>query len=71
MWKYSRKLYPLACGGITLGILQGLDAVNFNSILYQIVYVFLNSLIALLLGGNPDTTADAGGLGSILSGLFA
>ena len=71
MWKYGRKLYPLAFGGVTLGIIQSLDAIDFNSILFQIVYVFMNTLISLLLGGGTDTTSGSSGLSSLLSNLFA
>ena len=69
-WKIARKLYPLACGGVTLGVLQSLDAINFNSIWYQIVYTFINALVALLLGGS-EATENASGLGSLFSSLFA
>lgn len=71
MMKICRKLYPLACGGVTLGLLQSFDAINYNSILYQIVYVFANALITLLLGGSLSGTDTSSGLGSIFSSLFA
>lgn len=70
MWKIARKAYPLACGGVTLGVLQSLDAINFNNIWFQIVYTFFNTLIALLLGGS-STNEGTNIWSSLFGNLFA
>jgi hypothetical protein len=64
-----RKLHPLACGGVTLGVLQGLQAVDFNQIWFQMLYMILNVFVTLLLGGDTTTMTDTG-TGSLLDSLF-
>jgi hypothetical protein len=64
-----KKLHPLACGGVTLGVLQGLEAVDFNQIWFQLLYTMLNALITLLLGGDISALTDTGS-GSLLDSLF-
>jgi len=64
-----RKLHPLACGGVTLGVLQGLEAVDFNQIWFQLLYMILNVFVTALLGGDPSTMTDTG-TGSLLQSLF-
>jgi hypothetical protein len=60
MQGWMKKLHPLACGGVTLGVLQGLEAVNFNDIWFQFLYTILNALVTLLLGGEAGSLADLG-----------
>jgi|GEM_PF-6832016 len=66
----KRKLYPLAAGGVTLGFLQSIEAIDFNGIWFQILYSLLNTLISALLGSSVSSTADTG-LGGLFGGLFA
>ena len=60
MQRWTRKLHPLACGGVTLGILQGFEAVNFNQIWFQLLYTILNGLVSLLLGAELGALPDSG-----------
>jgi hypothetical protein len=69
MNRWMKKLYPLACGGVTLGILQGLQAVDFNQIWYQLLYTILNALVTLLLGGEAGSLTEVGA-GSLFGSFF-
>ena len=68
MQRWMVKLRPLACGGVTLGVLQALEAINLNQIWYNVLYVILNTLVSLLLGG--DLTSTAEGSGSLFESFF-
>ncbi len=69
MQRWMTKLRPLACGGITLGVLQGLEAVDFNQVWFQFLYTILNALITLLLGGEMSSLTDSG-TGSLFGSFF-
>jgi hypothetical protein len=62
MQRCMRRLYPLACGGITLGVLQAIGAIDFNQIWFDLLYVVLNTLVSLLLGGDLSTVSATGSL---------
>lgn len=70
MHRWNKKLYPLACGGVTLGILQSFEAIDFNEIWYEFLYVILNALVSLLFGNEATTLADSGSA-SLLASFFA
>ncbi len=46
------RLYPLLCGGMTLGLIQGLGSINYNSLLFQFMATWSNLLVALIFGGD-------------------
>ena len=69
MQRWTKNLYPLASGGVMLGILQGFEAVNFNQIWFEFLYTILNALVALLLGGEASTLTEIGS-GSLLESFF-
>jgi hypothetical protein len=60
MQRWMTKVRLLACGGVTLGILQAIEAIDFNQIWFNLLYVILNTLVSLLLGGDLSTTTDTG-----------
>jgi hypothetical protein len=60
MQRWMMKVRLLACGGVTLGILQAIDAIDFNQIWFNFLYVILNALVTLLLGGDLGTITDTG-----------
>jgi len=64
-----RRLYPLACGGITLGWLQALGGINWNALWFQFLLTWLSALVTLLLGGEV-TAGQSGDSGSLFGGLF-
>ena len=55
MATWIRRLRWLATGAVTLGILQGIEGLNFNQLFFQ----FLNTIIALFVsvffGADPTT----------------
>lgn len=51
------RLYPLACGAVTLGLFQALSAMNFSSIWTDVIATFLSLLVTLLFGGASSLTA--------------
>ena len=69
MQRWTKKLYPLACGGVTLGVLQGLEAVNFNQIWFEFLDTIINALVSLLLGGEASSLTDSG-TGSLFGSFF-
>lgn len=52
-----RRLRALAVGGITLGWLQGLQMVDFASLLTQWLSQFFAALVTVLLGGDSQFLA--------------
>ena len=57
---WTRKLGPLACGGVTLGILQAFQAIDFNQIWFDLVYIILNTVVGVLLGGDLSALSTSG-----------
>lgn len=55
MTNLSKKLYLLSCGGVTLGILQGFEMVNFASLFTSFLATLLSALVSFLLGGSGGT----------------
>ena len=67
LWLY-RRFGALATGGITLGILQGLANIDWNSILYQFLATWLSAISSLFFGGSLDSSTA--GASSPFSGLL-
>lgn len=51
-WLQSPKWRALAYGGLLLGWLQGLEAVNFADLFTQILSVWLSVIVTALFGGD-------------------
>jgi hypothetical protein len=52
--RLQKKLSPLVCGGMTLGILQGFEMVNFADVITSLLVQWLSAIVSILLGGtNP------------------
>ncbi len=51
LYRVQRVLYGMACGGITLGVLQAFEAVRFGEIIAALLAQFLSAIVALFLGG--------------------
>jgi len=49
--RWHKRCVLLSCGGITLGILQGLAMVNWAQLFTQLLTQWLTALVAFLLGG--------------------
>lgn len=54
------RLRPLLCGGVMLGLFQGLGAINYNGVLFQFLSTWINVLVSLLFGGNLSSLTDNG-----------
>ncbi len=52
--RLQKKCLLLSTGGVTLGILQGLELVNFASLIASLLASWLSMLVTLLLGGGID-----------------
>ena len=46
---WMRKLGPLACGGVTLGVLQAIQSIDFNNIWYSFLYQLLSTLVGVFV----------------------
>ncbi len=56
--RYKKMYVALCSGGISLGLLQGFELLNFASIFAGWLAQLLSALITLLFGGElPGTTA--------------
>ena len=51
LYRVQRVLYGMACGGITLGILQGFEGIRFGEIIAALLVQFFSAIVALFLGG--------------------
>ena len=60
MRRWMIKLRPLAAGGVTLGVLQGLQAIDFNRVWFEFLITWLAVLVNFLFGGDPSTISDIG-----------
>jgi hypothetical protein len=58
MQKWMIKLRPLACGGVTLGLLQAFQGIDLNQLWFNFWYFILNAVISLVLGGNVSSLAN-------------
>lgn len=61
MRRWMIKLRPLAAGGVTLGVLQGVQAIDFNRVWFEFVLTWLAVLVNLLFGGDLSTVSSTGG----------
>ncbi len=59
----------LSLGGITLGIVQGFNLVNFASLFANFLASFFALLVSLLLGGSASNNLLGSGTGN-LTGTF-
>jgi len=50
--RYRKLCVALSCGGITLGIFQGLQLVNFAQLFTNFLSLLLSVLVSALFGGN-------------------
>ncbi len=60
MQRWMNKIRPLACGGVTLGILQAVPAIDFNQIWVQFLATWINVLVSLLFGGDLSNLTGGG-----------
>ncbi len=51
--RYRKLMAAMACGGITLGVVQGFALVNFAQLFTNILSVLFASIVRVLLGANP------------------
>ncbi len=57
LYRVQRVLYGMACGGITLGILQAFEGVRFAEIIAALLAQFFSALVALFVGGAAGVMA--------------
>lgn len=55
MQSWIIRMRPLVCGGVTLGLFQAMQDINFNQIWFQFLLSWLSALITVLLGGDAST----------------
>ena len=60
MRRWMIKLRPLAAGGVTLGVFQGLQAIDLNQVWFEFVITWLAVLVNLLFGGDLSTLSSTG-----------
>jgi len=62
MQKLRIKLRPLACGGVTLGVLQAFQGVDFNQIWFQFMAqlwsLFMGAIVTVFFGGDPSSLTN-------------
>ncbi len=61
--RMQRKVALLTTGGVTLGILQGLDMVNFSWVFTQFLTQVLSAIVVILFGGSAQQILTNLGLG--------
>ena len=55
-WQRYRKLcVAMSTGGMTLGVFQGLELVNFAQLFTNFLATLLSALVSLLLGGDAGS----------------
>lgn len=55
MQTWQRRLYrlaPLISGGISLGVLQAIEGIDFNAIWFQFITLVLSTFVSLFFGGD-------------------
>ena len=60
MQRWMIRLRPLACGGVTLGVLQAIQGIDLNRMWFEFLLTWLNALISLLLGGDASALGSGG-----------
>jgi hypothetical protein len=58
--KYYKPLYLLSTGGVTLGILQGIEGINFANIWTTVLTQIFSALIAIFFGGSDAISSLLG-----------
>jgi hypothetical protein len=53
--RYWKLCVALSCGGMTLGVFQGLQLVNFAQLFSNFLSMLLAVLVSVLFGANPST----------------
>jgi hypothetical protein len=59
--KLALRLAPVAYGGVTLGILQGVSDVDYNGIWFEFLTTLFSLLVTLFFGGDLASVIGAGG----------
>lgn len=62
MQRWIKRLRPLACGGIALGIFQAIQNIDFNQLWYEFLSLFLALLVQVFLGGGLEGVSGAEGV---------
>jgi hypothetical protein len=62
MQRWIKRLRPLACGGIALGIFQAIQSIDFNQLWYEFLSLFLALLVQVLLGGGLEGVSGTEGI---------
>ncbi len=62
--RMQRRVALLATGGVTLGILQGFQMVNFSWVFTQFFSQLLSALVVILFGGNAQQLLQNLGYGT-------
>ncbi|MEW6250572.1 MAG: hypothetical protein AB1716_07980 [Planctomycetota bacterium] len=60
--RVQRRVALLATGGVTLGVLQGLEMVNFAWLFAEFLIRLLSTIVVALLGGSVDSLTGLGGI---------
>jgi len=68
MQRWMSRLQLLACGGITLGVLQAIQNIDLNQIWFLLWYMIVTAFVSALFGG--DASLLTGTPGSSLFGGF-
>lgn len=69
MQRWMSRFRILACGGVTLGVLQAIQNIDFNQIWFLFWFTIVNAFVSVLLGGDSSSLA-AGGAGLPFGGFF-
>ena len=56
LYRVQRVLYGMACGGITLGVLQAFEGIRFGEIIANFLAQFLSAIMALFVGAAAGLT---------------
>lgn len=70
---WLKKLRPLACGAVTLGLLQAVQNVNYNQLWFQLIISLLTGFLGavLKLFGVDIATSSTSSSSSALSSFFS
>ncbi len=61
MWiRWQKRCLVLASGGITLGIIQGFNLINWPVFITQLLIQFLSVFVTLLFGGTVNQGGTTG-----------
>ncbi len=64
--RWQKRLLILASGGITLGIIQGFNLINWPVFITQLLVQWLSVIVTLLFGGTVNQgIGDTTGTGTV------